>query len=159
MGYDVSVDMGGVVIPADKVSAAIEAMKVLMSQVQEKGGGGTFTPGKPPVRHFAWVNTAAALKHLEERNLVGFFGEWRYAAVLGTPMTPLEQLATGEEFSAVRVDYFSGSKLGDDAQLWAAVAPFLEDSSVEFRGEDDHHWRYVFEGGTMTEQIGTLVWE
>jgi hypothetical protein len=160
MGYHVEVSIEEVTIPAGKVGAALTALASLMGQVQEKGGGGSYVPGKEPVKHYSWVTTATCLNHLTERNLIGFLFEWRYEASEGDPMTPVEQLAQGQEFCDVSVDYFDGGKWGDDEHLWKALAPFVEDGGViEFKGEDGHYWRYVFGGGTMTEQTGTVVWE
>ena len=160
MGYHVEVTVESVIIPANKVGAAIAALTSLMNQVQEKGGGSSTWPGGEPVRHYSWVETATCLDRLAAGNLVGFLGEWRYEATEGDPMTPIEQLAQDAEFQEVEVTYFEGGKWGDDEQLWTALAPFIASGGcIEFRGEDGHYWRYLFEDGTLTEQTGTVVWE
>jgi hypothetical protein len=160
MGYDVTVEIEGAVIPADKVPKAIAAVKELMSEVQQRGGGGSFAPGKPPVRHYAWVDTQTVNEALERGDLKAVLEEWRYSCSDGEPMTTLEALVEGHQHRAVVIDYFSGGKLGDDEWLWRCLAPFLpEGAVVTFRGEDDAAWRYIFEGESLREETGTLVWE
>jgi hypothetical protein len=146
MGYDVEISCDSVIVRASKVGAAIKAMGLLMGRVLDS--------------HYSWVDTDAVDKALEAEDLCAALEEWRYGATAGDPMTPVEQLATGKMFTDVRVDYFHGSKLGDDELLWAALAPFIDhEASITFRGEDDTYWRYVFLDGSLIEQHGSIFWE
>ena len=159
MGYCVAVRVFDVRIPGAKVPAAIEALRTLMSQVQQRGGGGTCKPGEAPVRHYSWVETRNVLNAIDQSKLHKALEEWRYVAVEEGEMTPLEQLATGEAHADVVVEYFSGEKLGDDEDLWTALAPFIDDGgTIEFHGEDDCRWRYVFVDGRLCEEQGHIVW-
>tara|TARA_Y100000310_G_scaffold334383_1_gene414044 strand:+ start:824 stop:1306 length:483 start_codon:yes stop_codon:yes gene_type:complete len=159
MGYDVEMEMCGVAIPADKVAGAITALKELMACVQERGRGGTFAPGKEPVRHYSWVRTAIANEALEKEDLPAFFDEWRYDAAWEDSLSPVEQLVTGKDYSTVHISFFSSSKWGDEEKLWSALAPFIEEgATIECRGEDGTLWRYLFTGGEMVEQSGKIVW-
>ena len=159
MGYDVEMSIAGVVIPAAKVAAALSALKDLMADVGDLGGGGSWSPAGKVSSNFAWVGTEEVLQAIEERNLVKALEEWRYGASAGASQTPVEQLASGEEFTDVCVDYFEGSKWGDDDALWSTLAPFVAEGAViEFRGEDDHRWRYIFTGEGYRNETGMTVW-
>jgi len=55
---------------------------------------------------------------------------------------------------------FEGEKLGDDAQLFDALAPWVEDKSyVQMAGEDGELWRWTFDNGQMKEIDATISWE
>lgn len=55
--------------------------------------------------------------------------------------------------------WFEGEKLGDDYNLFCAVAPFVEDGSyIEMSGEDGCLWRWVFENGKCKEIYPTITW-
>jgi hypothetical protein len=155
MGYcaDATID---VLIPADKVQGALKALRDLMTQVDELGSGGS-SSGEV---WFSWVGTDEVLAALDENNLVKAFKEWRYEAET-EDKADLEKLAAPEQpiFEDVRLLYFDGEKYGDDEKLWEALAPFVESGgSIEWRGEDDAHWRFLFEDGGMIEQYGEIVW-
>ena len=160
MGYHVEGEVDGVVIRGAQVPGAIAVLKELMATVQEKGGGGSSTPGKESVLSFSWVNTTECLGALERNNLVAALDAWRYSAEEGAEMTPLEQLGLGHQHRDVVLNYFEGEKWGDDEQLWETLAPFVDEGGIiTFCGEDNHRWRYVFEKGGLTNQTCTLVWE
>lgn len=47
---------------------------------------------------------------------------------------------------------FDGEKLGDDEQLFRAIAPHIKDGSyIVMVGEDDFNWAWVFKNGTCKE--------
>lgn len=53
---------------------------------------------------------------------------------------------------------FTGEKLHDDDQLFAAMAPVVECGSyIQMVGDDDYHWRWVFTGRRVVEHGGGLV--
>ena len=55
---------------------------------------------------------------------------------------------------------FLGKKRGRDEELFAAVAPFVEDGSyIEMCGEHNDLWRWTFQNGQMKERRPTIVWE
>lgn len=39
------------------------------------------------------------------------------------------------------------------------IAPYVEYGDVEFSGEDDCHWRFHFEDGSVKEQDGEIVYQ
>jgi hypothetical protein len=54
---------------------------------------------------------------------------------------------------------FSGEKLGDDYDIFNAIAPYVESSSyIEMEGEDSDLWRWVFEDGECKEVFPTITW-
>jgi hypothetical protein len=160
MGYCVYATID-VLIPGTSVPGAIKALRGLMNEVQDQGGGAVFKGGQTVSRHYSWVGTEQVVAALTTLDLVGALAEWRYEAS-GEERADLEKLATPEQplFGDVRVEWFSGGKLGDDEKLWIVLAPFVQKGgSIEWRGEDDERWRYVFTGEGMTEQRGMTVWE
>jgi hypothetical protein len=48
--------------------------------------------------------------------------------------------------------------VGDLDAFLADLAPAVDDGFLEFHGEDDSHWRYVFKGGVMHDESPTEVW-
>jgi len=55
---------------------------------------------------------------------------------------------------------FEREKLGDESQIFDALAPWLEDESyIELVGEDSTRWRWVFNNGQMKEIEATISWE
>ena len=55
------------------------------------------------------------------------------------------------------ITYYDG-KYGDQKHFLAAVAHLVEPGSfAHFRGEDGSHWRYDFDGKTLTELEGVVV--
>lgn len=56
----------------------------------------------------------------------------------------------------VDLDFF-GEKLGEDAVLFMAIAPFVERGSyLVMHGEDGEVWRWYFDGTTCVEQSASL---
>jgi hypothetical protein len=159
MGYCVDAELN-VVIPGEKVGEAIKALTALMKGVSEHGSGGSWADGERKEVWFSWVGTEEVLAALRQKNLAKALDAWRYEAE-AEEIPDLEKLADLDRtpFSEVRVVYFNGEKWGDDEKLWAALAPFVaEGSSIEWRGEDDAHWRYLFTEGRLVEQHGEIVW-
>ena len=55
--------------------------------------------------------------------------------------------------------WFEGEKLGDDYELFCALAPYIEDGSyIEMSGEDGCLWRWVFENEKCKEIYPTIIW-
>jgi len=146
MGYCVSAEIHDVVIPGERVPEMIEAFLALM--------------GRASVNHYSWVHTEAVVEALDEGDLVGTFNEWRYEVEM-EERPDLVKLADPmrSPYGDVFVHGFHGEKLGDDAQLWQALAPFIRTGGIiTWTGEDGAHWRYVFEKGECKEQKGEIVW-
>lgn len=55
---------------------------------------------------------------------------------------------------------FQHEKLGDELELFKAIAPFVEAGSfLEMSGEDGGRWRWVFDGKTCKEVYAKMTWE
>ena len=97
-------------------------------------------------RHYAWMNGTS----LEAGTCSSFeqaMRDWRY---------PVE---TDDNGNVIDIN-FSGEKLGDEDQLWSAIAPFVTAGSyIAMMGEDGSHWRWFFDGATATEHVGTVSYE
>lgn len=55
---------------------------------------------------------------------------------------------------------FEAEKLGDDALLFEAIAPYVKAGSyIEMVGEDGDRWRWVFDGQDVRQVNPKVVWE
>lgn len=70
-----------------------------------------------------------------------------------------ESTVDGMEGDVTEVE-FTGSRLWNTEDVWRALAPFVTRGSfIEFKGEEDDGWRYVFDGEAMHEVKSKLVWD
>lgn len=93
-------------------------------------------------RHFSWMNNADPD---EWETLEDAMASWGY---------PIE---TDDEGNVIDIR-FHGQKIGDEDQLFDAIAPYVEDGSyIEMTGEDDYVWRWVFNGNRVEEVEGEVV--
>ena len=67
--------------------------------------------------------------------------------------------ATKKGNSDVWIEYFDGEKLGDDAAIWEALAPHLDDTVVYCKGEDSSYWKGVIKNGSFNEANGRIVYD
>ena len=56
---------------------------------------------------------------------------------------------------------FTGEKLGDDIEtLFNAIAPYVQAGSyIQMSGEEGEQWKYVFDGASMREVQGRVVFD
>jgi hypothetical protein len=95
-------------------------------------------------KHYSWVGAdwSSGLKNIED-----VLTEWRYEPIIDD----------NEDIIGVE---FSGEKLGDEIELFKAIAPFVEKGSyIEMSGEDSCLWRWVFDGKTCKEVYAKISWE
>lgn len=58
------------------------------------------------------------------------------------------------------INYFSGEKLGDDTEIFNAIAPYVEEGSyIEMLGEDGTIWRWIFKNGKCEEKYPEIKWD
>jgi hypothetical protein len=67
--------------------------------------------------------------------------------------------ATKKDNGDVWIEYFDGEKLGDDAAIWQALAPHLDDTVVYCKGEDSSYWKWVIKNGAFSEVNGRIVYD
>lgn len=148
MGYNAQIIGADFTLPADKLDAAFEALKELNQRDDLKSGGswgslpdGTY--GKVG-SHFSWMDddydkTAQSAEHI--LLMLGF---------------NISDAYEGEGIEIIGYD----SKMGDEEHFIRALAPFVKPGSyLEWEGEDSKRWRWDFDGETMRESTGRIVWE
>lgn len=132
-------------IAASNVPAALAAIKQMAVSEHERGGGSSsqMVDGKLNItRHYSWVSPS----YVQSRTFKEAMNEWRW---------DVEEDAQGNILSVL----FKGEKLGDDAELMSAIAPFVEHRSyIQMRGEDDSVWRWVFWRGELREESPIIIW-
>lgn len=146
MGYYVTMDIGGVVIPADKVNDCLTAINGMFGpEHHDQMSGGVWRPGMGQTEwNYDWVNPPPEGGFT---SLVAALEEWRYSA-------------TTHDNGDVEIEYFTGEKWGDDPRLFDVIAPFVSENAVIFcRGEDGSHWKHVFKDGKCEELEGKIVYE
>lgn len=85
---------------------------------------------------------------LDAENIVDLFDALRFEIYLD------------EEDNLYKIDYMSGEKLdGCELDMFQCMAEFINDSYIEYLGEDGEKWRYVFENGECKEVHPKVTWE
>jgi hypothetical protein len=124
-------------------AAALKAVKALANDTS-KMSGGRYEGGQKKQAWYSWAdtNTFANAKTLEDA-----MSEWRYC-----PET--------DEDGNISNIYFEGEKIGDEAALFKALAPFVKSGSyIQMHGEDGSIWRWCFDDGKFDEKSARMVWE
>lgn len=136
MGYNITLLEAKFCILAKNKDAALAAMKAM--DPEKKGHG--YWGGR---KQWSWVSQSEVN---EAETVEDAMSVWRYSPI------------TDEEGNISRVVY-DGEKLGDEEVLFETIAPFVEDGSyIEMEGEDSFMWRWVFEGGKVSEVTPTISW-
>lgn len=154
MGYYVE-GRGCINISAEKLDDAYVALVELNKREELKIGGrygGGIHDEKPadstsvaasPHRWFSWM-------------------EWNYDEVCSTAREIFEQVGFDVEETPdgdLELLYFD-NKSGDEEHFVNAVAPFVTEGCVmEWSGEDNAMWRWVFENGEMITEHAVITWE
>lgn len=141
MGYCIYQTDSQFEIKAENKAGALEAAKELMGHANERGGGGTSYINGQAERHFSWVSTDTCLNADSIDDILQEFGYDTYADDEGT----------------IHDVYFAADKIGDEFQLFEAIAPFVEAGSfIAMRGEDGALWRWYFDGQRCLEEDGQV---
>lgn len=70
------------------------------------------------------------------------------------------ELTFNEGKDIYEIDYMSGEKLGGyELDFYKCIAKFINDSYIEYLGEDGEKWRYVFKDGKCEEKYPAEVWK
>jgi hypothetical protein len=122
MGYGMSQTDSSFFIAKKDRTKVKAAIKALMS------GVGATREGK-----YRWVDTATVL---DARTVDEQFEEWRWST---------EYDDSGNIVDLVH----EGEKMGDDIELFKAIAPHVKPGSyIDMMGEDGNDWRWYFDGVT-----------
>lgn len=151
MGYCMEMVEANFTIKSQHRVGALKAIKAMADVVDERGSGGGGRWGEPQVKWYSWMN---GIDFSTFRSLPEAMQAWRWPVeVTG------DEAETGDPGDIIGID-FVGEKLGDDAQLFQAIAPFVESGSyIRMRGEDGTTWEYRFRNGVMKEVQARLVWD
>ena len=137
MGYCMAQRDSKFSMTAESAKKALKEIKSLAGSESVKDGGG---------RHYSWVVTEDFLK---AETFSEAMRAWRWEVEEGKSKT-----------GTVVAVSFEGEKLGDDATLFKAIAPYVEAGSwIEMEGEDGCLWRWVFDGKTVEEKSGRVVFD
>lgn len=143
MGYCMDNRGGVFFISKENVPRALQAIKNLATQTH-RGGGGSYGPGKKVVKHFSWVETNEITN---AKNIEEVFEAWSWTAEV-------------DRKGNVTDIYFNSEKIGDEAILFEAIAPYVKDGSyIEMSGEDSAIWRWAFKDKEMYEESAVLDWD
>ena len=148
MGYCIELTDSNFFIAAEDKDAALNAMFDMWLPNKEAAmSGGSYGQGSD-TKWYSWMNLSAeAFRNRSIPTLEEAMTEWRYH-----PDT---------DGNGNIVDlYFDGEKIGDEDQMFAAIAPFVRQGSyLDFRGEEGAVWRWEFNGQTFVEKTGRVVYE
>jgi len=140
MGYCMSQRNSEFRIKKENFDAALAAIKALASKPEQMGGGSSSGD-----RWYSWVTTE---DFVNAPTLDKAIEAWRWGCFISEETGDLVEIC------------FDGEKLGDDTILLKALAPFVEAGSyIEMEGEDSCHWKWIFDGKTMEERQGRVVYE
>jgi hypothetical protein len=145
MGYYVEMTFNEIVIPSNKVKAALKTINGFFKDQEtiiKNGGGGSSHCGGKTTRSYSWVNYPEG----GFKSLVDAFAEWRYES---------NELDNGDH----EVVCFTGEKLGDCHILWNALAKYIGNGSIDCRGEDGALWRWEIKDGKFKELSGKVTYE
>lgn len=144
MGYHMNMRDQSFFVEKENFDKLAEAVRGMLKDVGEKGGGACYSGGKTVSKHYYWVNNS----ELEDANTAEkAFQAWRW-----DPEFDIEGNICGLEFE--------GEKLGDDEQFFQTIAPWVRDGSfIEMEGEDGTIWRWTFDDGKMTERTADIHWK
>lgn len=137
MPFHTSTESSNVLIPAQNLDAAYRALVDLNTNPAHAH---LKRSGSVDQRSFAWMPSnfhEQATTAQEVFELMGYETEMNQHGLVLT--------------------HFDGSS-GDERHFFAAIARFVEPGShVHFRGEDGSHWRFDFDGESVIERDGQVV--
>lgn len=150
MGYYVTGE-GSIIIPADKLDAAYDALVELNRREDLKSVRHGRTRPKPadstsvaasPDKWFSWM-------------------DWNYDEIFTDAKSILEDVGfeiydnEGEYIVLRYYDY----KIGAEEHFVRAIAPYVEpDSEMVWTGKNGEKWRWIFEDGKMIVQQAIITW-
>ena len=142
MGYCMNLREADFKLKAGKEKLALQAIKGMVEKVDTHGGG--FSSGPDGVtHHYSWINTSDLVN---AKTFKEAMDAWRWNVQY-------------DKDNQIEDIWWEGEKLGDDCQLFDAIAPYVEEGSyIEMMGEDGSIWRWAFDGKKMIEQDAQITW-
>ena len=148
MGYFIEMIDHDFFIAAKDKDAALNAMfDMWLPEKNARMSGGSWGQGRNET-WYSWMNNSAeAFRNRTVESLEKALDEWGY------------EPETDDEGNIIGL-YFEPNKIGDEDQMFAAIAPFVRPgSTLDFRGEEGAVWRWEFNGQTIVEKTGRVVFE
>ena len=131
MGYCANMTDCEFQIKHKNFKAVIDAVKKLAKEVEYP---------------LAWVTPENIFKARHIEDIFNEFG-WK-----------VEFDSEDEETDIIGI-YFTAEKIGDEDELFDAIAPYVEkDSYIQMSGEDGAMWRWVFDGKECHNQQPKIEW-
>lgn len=138
MGYYINQRESDFKIKAENKLKALEALKAIAGNKDNMGGGSS--SGE---KWYSWVD----MNYVNRDTLEAAIVDWRWELYL-------------DDNGDVNDIGFIGEKYGDEEHLFNALAPFVEPGSyIEMSGEEYEIWRWKFDGESMKEVGGTVIFE
>lgn len=137
MGYQMTLEESSLLIPAHNLDAAYQDLVDLNTNPIHAALKHSGTPSEPG---FAWMSPnfheqASSVQEVFE--LMGF--------------------ETELNSHGLTLTHYDG-KSGDEQHFFAAIARHADPGAfIHFRGEDGSHWRFDFDGHSVTERNGEVV--
>jgi hypothetical protein len=136
MGYHMHFRGARFLMKAEHKPAALEALQAMwtpiaMNELRPHGGGSSS-------RWYSWLNDTSLARGACD-SFEQAMDDWRFPV-------------STDEHGNITGLIFNGEKIGDEGRMWAIIARYVEPGCyVEMEGEDGYHWRWVFDGETVTE--------
>lgn len=149
MGYNIELIDRDFFIAAEDKEAALNAMYDMWTPEKDASmSGGSWGPNGAEKKWYSWMNNSAeAFRSRSIESLEKAIYEWGYDP------------ETDDDGNIIDL-YFEGGKIGDEDQMFAAIAPFVRQGSyLDYRGEEGAVWRWEFNGQRIVEKTGRVVFE
>jgi hypothetical protein len=118
--------------------------KHLLDSVETCGGGGTVLPGGSIERWYSWVNN----------------DEIRDSKTIADLLIAFRYEPDFDAYGNIVDLTFFGEKLGDENFFFSTISPYVEKgSSLSYRGEDGCLWLWEFNGESIIEKTGRVVFD
>lgn len=147
MGYNVEYE-GQIMIKADKKEECLKAINALHhpEELEKNARGGTFQGGEAKERWYSWVTNPGPEGFPD---LDAAFKAWNLFD---------DAWVNEEADGCVSVTGGYYCKLGQQEVLLEAIAPFLENTQIECRGEDGALWMWDIKDGELDTKYGTITY-
>lgn len=168
MGYYIYQESALIVIKKENFAACYEALCKLNDRDDLKRGGGwggdiSSSHPRPeglsyhPARWFSWMDADYPLTC---SNFLQILQQLGFQYDIATEGNQIHEVAlpNWDAGDLCNVSW-NGEKMGQEDLFFEAIAPWIEDDSfIEWRGEDNEMWRWLFKDGTMVIQKPIILW-
>lgn len=147
MGYYITLHEAVFRIPAERKSAALDALRAMWEP--ERHGAMTgyeIVGGARTAHYYAWMNNSS-LRFGACESFEQGMRDWGW---------PVDVDADGNVIGIS----FENEKIGDEFEMLKAIAPYVDAGSyLTIHGEDGVIWRWWFDGHLVTEHEASVTFE